>query len=101
MLTGTTTRALKAQSSETVGETILGLPYILYKRKKRTANARKSHIYIDIDQDGIVFLYTDMEGNLCENLFSKRVLDPVAPRQALEKFTADVEALNPHWREFF
>lgn len=63
--------------------------------------AGKSHIYIDIDQDGIVFLYTDMEGNLRENLFSKAVLDPVAPRQALEKFTADIEALNPHWRSFF
>lgn len=63
--------------------------------------AGKSYIAIEIEDQGTSFVYSDLSGNIRVNLFSKAFLDSLVAKNALAQFTADLDELNPNWRNYF
>lgn len=63
--------------------------------------AGKSCISIEIDSDGTSFFYTDMDGAIRENNFSELAVNPETAKNSLERFTRDLDSVNPSWRSYF
>lgn len=63
--------------------------------------AGKSCISIEINSAGTAFLYTDTDGTVRENYVSESVMKFETAKISLERFTSDLNSVNPNWRSYF
>ena len=63
--------------------------------------AGRSYLVIEVSPEGFSFVYADLNGALVFNHATANRLDTEIIKTALERFTADLESVNPNWRDNF